>query len=165
MDMYEVISELVTAPGVTGNEDCAADVAEKYFRRFSDNVWRDCSGNVFARMGHKKPTIMLIAHIDEIGMAVTDIERSRIVRRSVSHRGFSVYTRLPAARRSGLFHCRHSRISRMQHIWHRHKRHIRNRRIHTRRLRRGCRHGTLLNSHLRSQKDVAPPKAMPANTR
>ena len=42
MDMYEVISELVTAPGVTGNEGCAADVAEKYFRRFSDNVWRDC---------------------------------------------------------------------------------------------------------------------------
>ena len=76
MDMYEVISELVTAPGVTGNEDCAADVAEKYFRRFSDNVWRDCSGNVFARMGDKKPTIMLIAHIDEIGMAVTDVEEN-----------------------------------------------------------------------------------------
>ncbi|MBQ3552124.1 MAG: M20/M25/M40 family metallo-hydrolase [Clostridia bacterium] len=85
MDLYEVISSLITKAGVTGHEYAAADVVEEYFRRYSDNVWRDTSGNVFCRIGEKKPSVMLIAHNDEIGMMVTGIEDNGMLRiRSVA---------------------------------------------------------------------------------
>ena len=85
MDLYKATAALTTANGVTGHEASAADVAEKYFRVYTDDVWRDSSGNVFARIGNKKPCVMLIAHLDEIGMMVTDIEDNGMLRiRSVA---------------------------------------------------------------------------------
>ena len=86
MDMKEALTRLTTAPGVTGNECAgAADVAEEYFRRYTDDVWRGTAGNVYARMGSGKPVILFAAHMDEVGMIVEDIEENGMLRiRSVA---------------------------------------------------------------------------------
>ncbi|MDO4568344.1 MAG: M20/M25/M40 family metallo-hydrolase [Clostridia bacterium] len=85
MDLYKAIADLVTASGVTGHESAAAEVVAEYFKRYSDDIWRDSSGNVFARIGDSGPSVMLIAHMDEIGMMVTDIEDNGMLRiRSVA---------------------------------------------------------------------------------
>lgn len=85
MDMYKAISDLVTVNGVTGHETAVSGVVEEYFRRFTDDVWHDVSGNTFARIGTGRPVVMVIAHMDEIGMMVTDIEDNGMLRiRSVA---------------------------------------------------------------------------------
>lgn len=85
MDMYKAISDLVTVNGVTGYETAVSGVVEEYFRRFTDDVWHDVSGNTFARIGTGRPVVMVIAHMDEIGMMVTDIEDNGMLRiRSVA---------------------------------------------------------------------------------
>ena len=38
MDLYKATAALTTANGVTGHEASAADVAEKYFRMYTDDV-------------------------------------------------------------------------------------------------------------------------------
>src|SRR5699024_10787019 len=85
MDMYKAISDLVTVNGVTGYETAVSGVVEEYFRRFTDYVWHDVSGNTFAGIGTGRPVVMVIAHLDEIGMMVTDIEDNGMLRiRSVA---------------------------------------------------------------------------------
>lgn len=54
MDMYKAISDLVTVNGVTGHETAVSGVVEEYFRRFTDDVWHDVSGNTFARIGNRQ---------------------------------------------------------------------------------------------------------------
>jgi endoglucanase len=80
MDLFSAISDLVTAGGVTGNETAAGEKVSELFKKFTDDVWRDTSGNVYARMGEGKPVILIMAHMDEIGMMVTDIEDNGMLR-------------------------------------------------------------------------------------
>lgn len=86
MDMKEALTRLTAAPGVTGNERAgAADIAEEYFRRYTDDVWRSTMGNVYARVGSGKPVVMFAAHMDEVGMVVDGIEDNGMLRiRSVA---------------------------------------------------------------------------------
>jgi putative aminopeptidase FrvX len=78
MDYISVLTRLTGLPGVSGHEKSVAGAVEEYFRQQTDDVWRDAVGNVFARIGSDKagsgkPVIMIAAHMDEIGMVVTDI--------------------------------------------------------------------------------------------
>ncbi|MCE5236441.1 MAG: M20/M25/M40 family metallo-hydrolase [Clostridiaceae bacterium] len=80
MDMFEALSALTAAPGVTGNERGAADVVSRYFKAYADDVRRDRLGNVFATVGSGKPVVLIMAHMDEIGMTVTNIEENGMLR-------------------------------------------------------------------------------------
>ncbi len=80
MNLVEVLNELITAPGVSGNEGGVADIVEGYFRKYTDDVWRDKLGSVFCRIGSGKPTLLLMAHMDEIGMIVQYIEDNGTLR-------------------------------------------------------------------------------------
>lgn len=80
MDAYEILSALTAAPGTSGSEEGAALVAEKLFREFTDDVWRDPLGNVYARVGSGRPVVLITAHMDEIGMCVTSIEPNGMLR-------------------------------------------------------------------------------------
>ncbi|MBE5785346.1 MAG: M42 family metallopeptidase [Clostridiales bacterium] len=86
MDIFQAISELTTLPGVTGNEVAVAEVLKGYFRAYTDDVWIDVSGNCYARIGSGKgPTLLVMAHMDEVGLMVTDIEDNGMLRlRSVA---------------------------------------------------------------------------------
>lgn len=80
MDLMPVLSRLTAASGVTGNEFAAGEAVADYFRQYTGDVWRDSLGNVFGRIGEGKPTLLVMAHMDEVGMVVTKIEENGMLR-------------------------------------------------------------------------------------
>lgn len=75
MELMKVLSELCGARGVSGNETQACKKAEEYLREYA-KVSADAFGNVYGVVGEtdeNKQTLMLEAHIDEIGYIVTYI--------------------------------------------------------------------------------------------
>ncbi|MBQ9832465.1 MAG: M20/M25/M40 family metallo-hydrolase [Clostridia bacterium] len=80
MNYVEVIGSLTAAQGVTGNENDVSKCVMTYFKNYTDEVWRDKAGNVFGKMGEGKPVILVCAHMDEVGMMVTDIEDNGMLR-------------------------------------------------------------------------------------
>ena len=80
--LFELIKKLCTAPGVSGAEESIAEVCEELLAPYGE-TFRDCMGNVFCRVGEHDPakkTLMLNAHIDEIGMIVTHITEDGFLR-------------------------------------------------------------------------------------
>lgn len=74
--MDEMIKQLCNAHGVTGYEFQAAEVAMSLIKPYADEVYVDDFGNVIAHKKSKKEnakTIMLDAHIDQIGFMVSEI--------------------------------------------------------------------------------------------
>ena len=86
MDIFKAISDLTTLPGVTGNEAAVSRAVQGYFRAHTDDVWIDAMGNTYGRIGNPDgPTLLVMAHMDEVGMMVTDIEENGMLRlRSVA---------------------------------------------------------------------------------
>lgn len=74
MDIKEIIFAVCKAQGVSGSEETAAEVAARYLEPYAE-VETDSNGNLYATLGNKNAgrTILLDAHIDRIGLIVTDI--------------------------------------------------------------------------------------------
>jgi putative aminopeptidase FrvX len=79
MDLKKLLKRLVETPGPSGMEARVADVVEESWGQFADKVERDRVGSVLAtRFGQgelPRPTVMLAAHLDEIGLMVSQIVR------------------------------------------------------------------------------------------
>ena len=85
MDVFEALSALTTAPGVTGNEVAVSEVVKGYYKAYTDDIFIDPMGNTYARIGDHGPVLLVQAHMDEVGMMVTGIEKDGLLRiRSVS---------------------------------------------------------------------------------
>ena len=72
-----VIKELSQLHAVSGYEFRISDKISKMFQKYCDEVTIDNLGNIIGRVKCSIPnarTVMLEAHIDEIGMMVTDID-------------------------------------------------------------------------------------------
>lgn len=80
-ELKELIFRLCTAPGTPGDENAAAQVAAQELSKYGQ-VRTDSLGNVIASMGKKGASshIMLDAHIDQIGLIVTEIDESGFLR-------------------------------------------------------------------------------------
>ena len=79
MELKEILKELTEAPGISGYEASAAEVAARHLKPFSDEVSIDKMGSVIAlkrgeQTGDKRDKILLAGHLDEIGLMVTKIE-------------------------------------------------------------------------------------------
>ena len=81
MDIKKLIFDLCFASGVSGSEESALSVAKEYLAGFSE-VTTDHNGNLYAVTGNKNAdkTILLDAHIDRIGLIVTDIDKNGFVK-------------------------------------------------------------------------------------
>ncbi len=79
-DMYELLCALTAAEGVTGNETGAGRVVSDCFRKYTQDVWRDKLGNVYAKVGTGSPVVLIAAHMDEIGLMVTAVEENGMLR-------------------------------------------------------------------------------------
>lgn len=81
MDIKQLIFDLCSAHGVSGSEESAVAVAEKYLSDIAE-VTTDHNGNLYAVTGDKTAdkTILLDAHIDRIGLIVTDINENGFVK-------------------------------------------------------------------------------------
>jgi putative aminopeptidase FrvX len=76
----ELLSALLAAPGPSGHEEEPARVWRDSAAAFAE-VTSDTLGTSFARVsaGENAPTLALVGHIDEIGVAVTNIEDSGLL--------------------------------------------------------------------------------------
>lgn len=82
MDVKEILFRLSMADGVSGRETNAAETALEMLRQYTDNC---CirNGNVYGFFGDNSKCgsrIMIDAHIDQIGLIVTDITENGFVR-------------------------------------------------------------------------------------
>ncbi|MGM0688419.1 MAG: M42 family metallopeptidase [Bacillota bacterium] len=81
-----ILLELSAVAGVSGNENAAVEIAARHFRRHTEEVRQDRFGNLLAlKLGapaedREKLTLAVIAHIDEIGFMVTNIEKGGFLR-------------------------------------------------------------------------------------
>ena len=82
MELRKVIFELCAAHGVSGSEESVFEVAEGYLAPLSRQTGTDANGNYFAVLGNPeaKKTILLDAHLDRIGLMVTDINENGFVK-------------------------------------------------------------------------------------
>ena len=85
----ELLESLCNAMGVSGFEDEVRELIREFVTPLVDEVWTDALGNLFAvRHGEttsetahvKTPTLMLAAHMDEVGLAVSHVEGSGMLR-------------------------------------------------------------------------------------
>lgn len=76
MEFKNMLRDLCIAAGVNGCRE-AADVAARYLSDFTEEIHRDRLGNVWGFLRSDipdAPTLLLEAHIDEIGFTVTQID-------------------------------------------------------------------------------------------
>ena len=77
---YELLKRLLQTPGPSGNEGVVASLWREQAQGFAE-VRGDRMGNSFATLnGGGSPRVMLAGHIDEIGLMVTHIDESGLLR-------------------------------------------------------------------------------------
>ncbi len=77
---YEFLKRLLQTPGPSGNERVVASLWREQAQGFAE-VRGDRMGNSFATLnGGGSPRVMLAGHIDEIGLMVTHIDESGLLR-------------------------------------------------------------------------------------
>lgn len=76
MKLEAMLEELVKAPGVSGSEGQAAEVAAKLLKECGAFDVRVENGSVIGSAGREKghPHILLDAHMDQVGMVVTSLK-------------------------------------------------------------------------------------------
>lgn len=77
----DLLTELCETPGTSGREERIRAVVRRELAPVCDEITVDPLGNLIARRpGRGGPTIMLSAHLDEIGFMVTHVEDGGFVR-------------------------------------------------------------------------------------
>ncbi len=71
--MKELLKRLVESPGVSGNENDIRNIMKKELEKSCDSVEVNRMGNVIAKKGKGKIKLMLVAHMDEVGLLVKHI--------------------------------------------------------------------------------------------
>lgn len=86
MNSKEFLEILSNSNGVSGYEDRIKDKIISEFSKYSDEIETDNLGNVIAikkgnlNKNKDRIKIMIAAHMDEIGLIVTDIEKDGLLR-------------------------------------------------------------------------------------
>ncbi len=80
-NLKDIIFDLCSTAGVSGSEEPAVTAAKKYFDKYA-RTFVDSNGNLFAVAGNEKAdkTILIDAHVDRIGLIVTDIDENGFVK-------------------------------------------------------------------------------------
>jgi len=80
-EQKKFLHDLLCAPAVSGYEDAAAEVFEKYVKQYGAQTERDVLNNTYAFTGdmNASKTVMIEAHIDEIGFQVLYIDNNGLL--------------------------------------------------------------------------------------
>lgn len=73
---FKTLHELMDIEAVSGNEGPVREYIQAKIKPYVDNISVDKLGDLICHQKGKKPSIMLAAHMDEIGLMVKRIERS-----------------------------------------------------------------------------------------
>lgn len=80
MELLELLEKLNAAFGPAGQEDGIAAVIEALAGPYADEVTRDTLGNLICHKRGGGPRVMFAAHMDSIGLMVTHVEESGLLR-------------------------------------------------------------------------------------
>ena len=83
MKLEKFLAQLTEAPGVSGYEGKMGDLVGQVFLSYNDEIKKDNLQNLIALKqgeGENRPSIMLAAHMDEIGLMVRKIEEKGFLR-------------------------------------------------------------------------------------
>lgn len=83
MDIKNTLARLTAAIGVSGCENGAAELALSLLKEYAPDAEIDRSGNVTGVIASGRPgakTLMLDAHIDQIGMIVTAVDKDGFIK-------------------------------------------------------------------------------------
>ena len=82
MELKEVLFALCAAHGVSGSEDSAFAAARRFLEPFAESIYYDANGNLYYTAGNQQAekTLLLDAHLDRIGLIVTDINDKGFVK-------------------------------------------------------------------------------------
>lgn len=82
MDTLEFLSKVNNLAGISGYEKNVASITADIFKELCDDVEVDTFYNVIGKKSKKigGPKVMLAAHLDEVGMMVTDIDDKGFVK-------------------------------------------------------------------------------------
>jgi len=77
MKLVEALEKLSNANGVTGREGEVRELMKQYLKPYVDETREDRLGNLIAfKKGNKDaPTVMLAAHMDEVGLMIKNIKK------------------------------------------------------------------------------------------
>lgn len=78
--MIDQIRQLVEINGVSGNEHAVAEYIKGQILPYVDKVYEDTLGNLVAIRKGEGPKVMLMAHMDEIGLVATFVDEKGFVR-------------------------------------------------------------------------------------
>jgi len=79
-ELFELLRRLSEAHGISGYETGVAEIIREELEKLVDEVEIDTLGNVIGRKRGKSPSIMLAAHMDEIGLMVKYIDEDGFIR-------------------------------------------------------------------------------------
>lgn len=80
MRTEDFLCEVTALPGLTGNEGAVAQYIADAFKPYCDDVRIDGLNSVIGHIKGDGPKVMLCAHLDEIGLMVSRIEKDGSVR-------------------------------------------------------------------------------------
>jgi len=75
-----VLRELTEAFGVSSEEHEVRSIIKTLVAKYCDRIFEDDFGNLFVVKGKKGKRLMLLAHMDEIGVMIIGIEKSGLLR-------------------------------------------------------------------------------------
>jgi putative aminopeptidase FrvX len=78
--MKELVEELIKVPGVTGFEDDIREYIRAKVKAMGLKAEEDNIGNLIITVGDKGPRVVFIAHMDELGLIVSKIEKDGSIR-------------------------------------------------------------------------------------
>ncbi len=76
----ELLKKIVSAFGPSGREDEVREVIKNEIAPFVDEIWVDNMGNLICHKKGNGKKLMMAAHMDEIGIMVTHIDKNGFVR-------------------------------------------------------------------------------------
>ena len=77
--MEKLLNDLLMCEGISGYEENVAKIMTEALRKMCDNTEIDNFGNVIGKLGKGKKKLMLVAHMDEIGMIVKHVNEKGFI--------------------------------------------------------------------------------------
>lgn len=78
--MKEIIKELAESYGPSGSEEGLRELIRNKIKEFADNIIDDPLGNLIAVRRGKGKKLLVVAHMDEVGLIVTHIDKNGFLR-------------------------------------------------------------------------------------
>ncbi len=77
--MFDLVKTLTEIPGPTGQEEIVHEWCARHWGEFAEHVEITRVGNVAARVGGQGPSLIVLAHGDELGFVVTSVTENGLL--------------------------------------------------------------------------------------